>query len=107
MRMAPARSGSRRTLAGDLVAVHAGQADVEQDDVGAVVAGGVDRVAAVVGDADVVALDAEQPGHRAGGVGVVVDDQDPGPGPRRVARRRAARRRAGRGVDGRPRGAGR
>ena len=85
-------AGIAAELAGDLVAVHAGQHDVEEDEPGSEVAGDLEGLAAVVGDLDVVPGELEQPGHAPGGVDVVVNDEDPRAG-RRGGRRcgRAAR----------------
>ena len=81
---------------GELVAVDVGQADVEQDDVGAELAGGLDGRPAVAGGPGLVARGGEQAGHPPGGVGVVVHHEHPsrarpaGPAGGRGRRRAAA-----------------
>ena len=76
--------------AGDLVAVHAGQADVEQDEVGAASADQLEGGRAVVGHLDVLPERAEEDAQAVGVAAVVVDDEDAAPrelGDRVVGRR--------------------
>ena len=62
---------------GHLVAVHARQADVQQDDLGPELLGDVQGLGAVVGDPHLLAVEPrQQPGQAAGGVHVVVHHQD-------------------------------
>src|SRR4051812_42039454 len=61
--------------AGDLDAVDLGQPQVEHDGVGLEHRGLVERLAAVGGEADVVALAAQRPAYDVADVGVVLDDQ--------------------------------
>ena len=55
MMTASLQQSSSRSVVGDLVAVHAGKADVEEDELGPELAGGLDGGRAVVGDLDLVA----------------------------------------------------
>ena len=68
-------SSSRAQLAGDLDAVHARQAEVEHDQVGEEGLGLVQRLGAVVGDLDVVALHAQRALQHLGDLLVVLDDE--------------------------------
>ncbi len=76
MRRARAVSGSPSEGRGDGVAVHAGQADVADDGVGVAALGLGDTLEPVDGDADLVAVQPQQPAKALGGIGVVLDDQD-------------------------------
>src|SRR5262249_42504808 len=62
--------------AGDLVAVHAGQADVEEDEVGPAAADQFEGGRAVVGHLDILAERAEEDAQAVGVGAVVVDDED-------------------------------
>ena len=60
----------------DLDAVEPGQAEVEDDQVGDEAGGDVERLDAVGGGADLVALVAQRAAQDVGDLGVVLDDQD-------------------------------
>ena len=86
--LAVARDGDDRGLLGrlvapqlpdDLVAVQAGQADVQEDEPGSESARRLDPRRPVIGRLHVMSEQAQQPGQRLGEVDVVIDDQDPGP----------------------------
>ncbi len=62
---------------GDLITVQAGEADIEQDDVGLVAVDTFDRGGPVKRAEGLVAAQLEDLGQGAGGVSVVVGDQDP------------------------------
>ena len=68
--------GSSRSRAGDLVAVHAGQADIEEDELRPEDPGRLEGRGPVVGRLDVVAEELEQPDQAACRVHVVVDHED-------------------------------
>ena len=68
-------SSSRRSCAGDLDAVHPRQAEVEHDQVGQEGLRLVERLAAVVGDLDLVALHAQRALQHLGDLLVVLDDE--------------------------------
>ena len=60
-----------------LVAVHAGEADVQEHHLGPMLAGRGEGLLAVVGDPDLVARELQEPGHPVRRVHVVVDDEHP------------------------------
>src|SRR5690606_9947452 len=66
----------------DLVAVHLGQADVEQDDVRPEALDGPKRFARAVGGGDVVAFELEDEVQARSSVAIVVDDEHTPCGPR-------------------------
>jgi hypothetical protein len=67
----------RPQAAGDLIAIHARQADVEQDQLGPEDASRLQRGRAVERDPRLMPLEAEQHSHALGGIRIVVDHQDP------------------------------
>ena len=71
---APEAGGPQRVR--QRVPVHAGEPDVDEDELRPRSRRGGERARTVVGDRDVVADEGEQIGERAGGIDVVVDDQD-------------------------------
>jgi hypothetical protein len=62
---------------GDLVAIHAGQSDVEQDEIRPLLEGPLDRLATLAGDLNLIAEDSQQPGHTFTGILVVLNDENP------------------------------
>jgi hypothetical protein len=62
-------------LAGDLDAVHARQAEVEDDQIGEERLGVVERLGAVPGELDVVTLHAQRALQNLGDLLVVLDDE--------------------------------
>ena len=60
----------------DLQAVHLGQHEVQHDEGGVVRAGALQRLAAVVGADDAVALALQVGAHEGHDLAVVIDDQD-------------------------------
>ena len=72
----PAAEAFLAQLGRDREAVHAGKADVEEDDLGTIVAGGGHRVVPVVGQTDVVPPDRQELAEGLRGIDAVVDHED-------------------------------
>src|SRR5579883_3384470 len=60
----------------DLIAVEAGQGEIEQQMSRPLAAGDLDGLMAVEGDADIVAEGFQESGRGLGGIAVVADDED-------------------------------
>src|SRR5213083_339486 len=74
------RRPERAHAARDLVAVHLGQADVDQRDLGMILAGELERAWPGAGGVDTMAFELEERAQRFTGVLVVFDDEDGAPG---------------------------
>jgi hypothetical protein len=61
---------------GDLIAIHVGQTEVQQDHLRSPAQGGCDRLRGVAGGLDFMAMELQEPGHALDGVHAIIDHED-------------------------------